>query len=58
MPLRVKGEDLLHGDDVLFHAGDLRDADDSAGAVTHARDLHDDSDGGSDLLADGAFPEY
>ena len=53
MPFLLKAEDLLHADDVLFHAGDLGDAGHLARAVAHARGLHDDGDGRGDLLADG-----
>src|SRR5918992_6172181 len=47
----LETEDLLHGDDVPFHAGDLGDADDLAGAVRQPRLLDDDLDGRGDLLA-------
>src|ERR1700733_8307350 len=40
--LFLKGEDLLHADHVLFHARDLGDVGDLAGAVPHARSLHND----------------
>ena len=54
-PFSVEAEDLLHADHVFFHAGDLGDVDHFAGAVAHARDLHDDRDGRGDLLANRSF---
>jgi hypothetical protein len=38
----LEQEDVLHGDDVALHAGDLGDARDAARAVAEARLLHDD----------------
>ena len=49
----LEHEDLLHGDHVTFHAGDLRDARHLARAVGHARLLHDDLDGRGNLLPHG-----
>ena len=54
-PSFSKAEDLLHRDDVAFHAGDLRDAGDLSGAVAHARLLNDDLDRRRDLLAHRAL---
>ena len=56
-PVRIRAgadvlEDLLHLDDVAFHAGDLGDAGHLALAVAEALQLHDDADGGGDLAAD------
>src|SRR5262245_3234445 len=48
-------EDLLHGDDVAFHAGDLRNTDDFTCAVTQARLLNDDLNRCRDLLAHRAL---
>ena len=54
-PSLLEDEDVLHGDDVALHAGDLRNGGDLARAVRQARDLHDELDGRRDLLADGAI---
>src|ERR1035437_4558150 len=53
--LLVEGEDLLHADDVLFHAGDLRDACNFARTVAHTGSLHHDGEGRGNLLANGFF---
>src|SRR5579872_3657588 len=53
--LLLEDENLLHADDVLFHAGDLGDAGDLAGAIALAGNLDDDIERGGDLLADGAL---
>src|ERR1035438_3512201 len=53
--LLVEGEDLLHADDVLFHAGDLRDACNFASTVAHTGGLHHDGESRGDLLANGFF---
>src|SRR5262245_59696162 len=45
-------EDVLHLDLLAFHAGDLSDLHDLAGAVGHARRLDYHVDGRGDLLAD------
>src|SRR5579862_3775965 len=50
-PLAID-EDVLHGDDVAFHAGDLRDAGDFTGTVAKPANLNNDVDGRSDLTAD------
>src|SRR5580704_9311173 len=42
-------EDVLHRDDVTFHAGNLGQGDDFAGAVAEAGDLHHDIDCRRDL---------
>ena len=47
-------ENVLHGDDFAFHAGDFGDVDDFARAVAEAADLNDDVDGRGDLAANGA----
>src|SRR5215471_17194554 len=44
--------DLLHLQDVAFHAGDFGDAHHAALAVGQARQLDDDADRGRDLAAD------
>src|SRR5262245_59907621 len=49
----LEQEDLLHRDHVAFHAGDLGNADDLAGAVAHARLLTEDLVGSGDMLAIG-----
>jgi hypothetical protein len=49
----VEDVDVLEGDDVALHAGDLGDVGDPAGAVPQARLVHDELDAGGDLLADG-----
>ena len=49
----LEGEDLLHDDDVAFHALDLGDAGDPACAVLEAGLVDDEVDSGGDLLADG-----
>ena len=41
MPVLLEHEDVLHGDHVAFHAGDLGDAGHLARAVGQARDLDD-----------------
>ena len=48
-------ENLLHGDDVAFHAGDLRDTGHFARAVAETRLLNDDLNRGGDLVAHGAL---
>src|SRR5215467_13460803 len=53
----LEHENLLHGDHLTFHAGDLRDAGDLAGAVAQPRLLADDLNRGRDLLAHGALRE-
>ena len=50
----AKDEDVLHGDDIAFHAGDFRDVGDFTSAVTETRDLNDYVDRRSNLPADGA----
>ena len=47
-------ENVLHGDDVAFHAGDFGDAGDFARAVAQTADLHHDVDGRGDLAANRA----
>src|ERR1700723_530203 len=44
-------KDVLHGDDVAFHAGDFSQVGDFTGAVAETRDLHDDVDCGGNLPA-------
>ena len=51
----LEQEDVLHGDHVVLHAGELGDRRDPAGAVRQARDLDDQVDGRGDLLAHGAL---
>ena len=51
----LEQEDLLHGDDVAFHAGDFGDGRHLARAVGHARHLDDQVDGRRDLLPDRPF---
>ena len=46
----VEQEDVLHGDDVLLHAGNLGDCRHFARAIRHARDLDDHVDRRRDLL--------
>src|SRR3546814_11207582 len=43
-----EAKDLLHGDDVAFHAGDLLQADHAPAAVAHALELDDDVQGRGD----------
>src|SRR3546814_9580170 len=50
-------EQVLHGDDVTFHADDLGDVRDAAAAVAHAADLHDKIHRVGDLLLDGVGAE-
>src|SRR6187397_2190499 len=38
----LEQEDVLHGDHLALHPGDLGDRRDLAGAVGETRDLHDD----------------
>src|SRR6266496_3781568 len=45
-----KDEDVLQGDDVTFHAGNLADGRHLPGAVGHTCDLNDDLERGGDLL--------
>src|SRR5207253_921883 len=40
-----EGKDVLHGDDVALHPRNLGDIDHAPGAVAHARDLDDNTDG-------------
>ena len=49
----LEHEDVLHGDDVAFHAGDLRDRRHLARAVGQARLLHDELNGRRNLLPHG-----
>src|SRR5690606_41415529 len=49
----VEVVERVHGDDVVLHADHLGHAGDAAGAVAQAADVHDQVDGGCDLLADG-----
>src|SRR5262249_25128485 len=49
-----KSEDLLHSDDVAFHAGDLLEADQAAAAIAHALQLQDNVEGGGSLGAHAA----
>src|SRR5262245_3489249 len=46
------GEDVLHGHDLAFHARDLGDFDDAAGAALKPGHLHDQVDSRSDLPTD------
>src|SRR5690606_16680376 len=48
-----KEEQILHGDDFAFHAGDFGDMRDFARTVAQALYLYDDVDRGCDLLAHG-----
>src|SRR5580698_7473339 len=54
-PNSLKHKNLLHGDDVTLHAGHFRDGNHLAGAVSHARNLHDGVYGRSDLVAHSPF---
>ena len=47
-------ENLLHGDDVALHPGQLGQADQLAATVDQASNLDDDVDGGGDLRSDRA----
>src|SRR5262245_43608416 len=51
----AENKDVLHGDDIPFHAGDFRNADDLAGAVAVPADLHHDVNGRRDLATNGGF---
>src|SRR5262245_28623716 len=53
----LEDEDVLHDDDVAFHALDLGDVDDLPGPVLEAALLDDEVDRGGELLADGADRE-
>ena len=55
MPVALKDEDVLHGDDVAFHADDLRDLHHLAGAVAEAAHLNDQVDRARDLLPGRLF---
>src|SRR5437870_13462549 len=48
-----EGEEVLQHDRVALHPHHLRDPDDLARAVAQARGLHDQVEGGADLLAHG-----
>src|SRR6476660_4858662 len=50
----LEDEDVLHDDDVTFHALDLGDVDDLPGPVLEAALLDDQVNRRGDLLADGA----
>jgi len=50
---RLRRQDVLHGDDIAFHAGDLRETDDFAGTVAEAADLNDHINRRSNLPANG-----
>src|SRR5207245_11002272 len=54
-PMTLKYEDVLHGDDIGFHAGDFRDGNQLARAIGHARDLDYRVDRGSNLVPHSAF---
>src|SRR5579872_5555676 len=47
-------EDVVHRDDVAFHAAHLGDLRDAPAAIAMAFHLYDDVDGAGDLRADGA----
>ena len=51
LALVVELEEVLGGDDLALHAGDLGHLGDPPHAVAHAADLHDQVDGALDLLA-------
>src|SRR5690348_9937515 len=53
--LAFEDKDVLHGNDVAFHARDLRNRSHLAGAVRHAGNLHHGVDGGRNLLPHGAL---
>src|SRR5215475_4976139 len=53
----LEDEHVLHDDGVAFHALDLGDVRDLAGAVLEAGLVDDQVDRGRDLLADGADRE-
>src|SRR3990172_1180788 len=53
----LEDEDVLHDDDITFHALDLGDVGDLAGAVLEARLVDDEIDRRGDLLPDGADRE-
>src|SRR4051812_33956396 len=42
-------EQIVHGDDVAFHADDFRDEGDAAHTIAHAADLHDEVQRRGDL---------
>src|SRR5580704_10417062 len=48
-------ENVLHGDDVAFHAGNFSERDHFARTITEAADLDDHVNRGSDLPAQGAL---
>src|SRR3989442_12355066 len=51
----LEDEDVLHDDDLAFHALYLGDRHDLARSVLEPGDLDDEVHGGGDLLADGAL---
>src|SRR6516164_1399200 len=51
----AENEDVLHGNDVAFHTGDLRYVDYLARTVAVAANLHHDVDRGSYLPADSTL---
>src|ERR1017187_3554293 len=48
--LLVEGKDLLDTDDVLFHAGDLRNACKFGSTVGHTGGMHEDGERTGDLM--------
>src|SRR5262249_52081276 len=51
----LEHEDVLHGDHVAFHAGNLRNRGHFARAVRQTSDLHDNLDCGRDLLPNSSI---
>src|SRR5947207_15188850 len=51
----LENKNVLHADNVFFHAGDLGHVSDSSSSVTKTGNLHDQLNGGSDLAADSFF---
>src|SRR5208283_4101926 len=51
----LEDKNILHGDGLTIHAGDLGNRDDLAGAVRETGHLDDGVNRGGDLMADGAL---
>src|SRR5947207_4385714 len=51
----LKDKNVLHADDVFFHAGDFGQVSDSSSSVIKSGNLHDQLDRRSDLPADSFF---
>src|SRR6185312_876775 len=53
--LLMKCKDILHADNILFHARNFRDTDYFAGTIAHTGNLNHDINGRGNLLAHGTL---